>query len=389
MRPVKRVRVQPRPGPSYIAGNPQRRRSARAANRSGPSAWMRSANARVIELVHHSRAGSVRSASGYQPKLDIAEQCRLNFGRHRSGLKYGLDYLFCLHDNNGTVFDAFLERTFSWHPGGPRPHSTPWVGIVHVPPGLPDWFHPEQSHEKLFGSQLWDASRPHCLGLYAFSNYHREFLQERLGIPVNTLFLPTETPWRKWSWRKFLANRDRKVVQIGWWARNLHAIYQLQASTFRKVFLDVEHPSIRVLMEKEKRVLLSRGAFSDKMYESVQTLGYVSDRDYDHLLSENVVFLSLYDASASNAVVECMARNTPILINPLPAIVEYLGREYPFYFTSLEEAAEKLTDLDLIRRAHTYLAVHPAKEKLTGTFFLKSMAESPIYRALPAGPGPR
>ena len=81
-----------------------------------------------------------------------------------------------------------------------------------------------------------------------------------------------------------------------------------------------------------------------------------------------------------------MARNTPILINPLPAIVEYLGREYPFYFTSLEEAAEKLTDLDLICRAHKYLAVHPAKEKLTGTFFLKSMAESPIYRALPAGP---
>jgi hypothetical protein len=350
---------------------------------------MSSASARVIELVHHSRARSVRSASGYQPKLDIADQCKLNFGRHRSGLKYGLDYLLCLHNENGTVFDAFLERTLSWHPRVPRPHSTPWVGIVHVPPGLPGWFHPEQSHEKLFGSELWDASRPHCLGLYALSNYHREFLQERLGVPVNTLFLPTETPWRKWSWRRFLANRDRRVVQIGWWARNLHAIYQLRASNFRKVFLDVEHASIRVLMEKERRVLLSKGTFSDKMYESVQTLGYVSDHDYDRLLSENVVFLSLYDASASNAVVECMARNTPILINPLPAIVEYLGQEYPFYFTSLEEAAEKLTDLDLIRRAHTYLVVHPAKEKLTGTFFLKSMAESPIYRTLPTGPGLR
>ena len=55
----------------------------------------------------------------------------------------------------------------------------------------------------------------------------------------------------------------------------------------------MEHPSIRVLMEKEKDVLLSRGTFSDKMYESVQTLGYVSHHDDDHLLSENVVFLSL------------------------------------------------------------------------------------------------
>ena len=40
--------------------------------------------------------------------------------------------------------------------------------------------------------------------------------------------------------------------------------------------------------------------------------------------------------------------NTPIVINRLPAVVEYLGADYPFYFNSLEEARDKALNFDLI-----------------------------------------
>ena len=39
-----------------------------------------------------------------------------------------------------------------------------------------------------------------------------------------------------------------------------------------------------------------------------------SDEEYDKLLSENIIFVELYDSSANNLVIECIARNTPILI---------------------------------------------------------------------------
>ena len=72
-------------------------------------------------------------------------------------------------------------------------------------------------------------------------------------------------------------------------------------------------------------------------------------------MSESVVFLDLYDSIANNAVVECISRQTPILVNPIDSVVEYLGKDYPFYYYSLDEAAEKLEDDDLIKETSEYL----------------------------------
>ena len=63
--------------------------------------------------------------------------------------------------------------------------------------------------------------------------------------------------------------------------------------------------------------------------KSVEVMEHLSDSAYDELLSENVVFLNLIDASAVNTVIECIVRNTPLIINRLPAIVEILGEDYP------------------------------------------------------------
>jgi hypothetical protein len=61
------------------------------------------------------------------------------------------------------------------------------------------------------------------------------------------------------------------------------------------------------------------------------------------------------DASAVNTLIECIIRNTPILINKIPPVVEFLGENYPFYYTTFFEASQKATDLDKITHAHTYL----------------------------------
>jgi len=119
-----------------------------------------------------------------------------------------------------------------------------------------------------------------------------------------------------------------------------------------------------------------------KMVDSVKKVRFLSNRNYDNLLSENIVFLDLYDSSANNAIIECIARNTPVLVNPLEPVVEYLGKEYPLYFNSLEEAAVKAEDMEQIRAAHKYLLNHPLKPKLTGEYFRESLVQSKIYQSL-------
>lgn len=92
-----------------------------------------------------------------------------------------------------------------------------------------------------------------------------------------------------------------------------------------------------------------------KRHQSVTMLDFVTNEAYDTLLAESIVFINLVDASACNTILECIARATPILVNPLPAVVEYLGVDYPLYYTEIDEAAYLLTKRDKLEEAHQYL----------------------------------
>ncbi len=76
---------------------------------------------------------------------------------------------------------------------------------------------------------------------------------------------------------------------------------------------------------------------------------------FDKMLTRTIQFMDLKDASANNGVLECIRRHTPLLVNKHPAVQEYLGVDYPFYFESLEEANDKINNSELIVETHEYL----------------------------------
>jgi len=315
-------------------------------------------------------------------KIDLGDQRQGFYGQHRSGWYYVLEFLSRLHAAGGVRLDSFIERTFCWHPEGPRANLRPWIGFIHVPPRVPEWFQSEQSNDFILQTDLWKRSLPFCRGLFTLSRYHRLELEKRLSLPIDDLFLPTAEPELKWSWERFAANRDKKVVQVGWWLRKLHAIFMLPCRSYKKIFLRVTHTDLDGLMRRERRLLLGGGEFSDAMYDTVEQVRYVPHEAYDRLLSENVVILDLYDSSANNTVVACIVRSTPLLINRLEAVVEYLGEGYPLYFGSLEEAAAKLENQELLLAAHRYLEALPLRRHLSGEDFLQRFVNSRIYQSL-------
>jgi hypothetical protein len=93
--------------------------------------------------------------------------------------------------------------------------------------------------------------------------------------------------------------------------------------------------------------------------------------DYDKLLTNNIVFMDLYDAAANNAIVECIVRNTPIIVNKIPGIVDYLGEKYPLYYNTLDEIPRLLTE-ETIFNAHQYL-LNMNKNYLEIEFFTKEL----------------
>ncbi len=315
-------------------------------------------------------------------KIHLGSQRQGFYGQHRSGWLFVLGLLDRLQAEKGIYLDGFIERTFCWGPGGPSAILKPWIGIIHIPPQVPEWFQSEQSNDAIFKTDLWQQSLPFCQGVFTLSRYHRRALEKKLPVPIQDLFHPTEEPELKWSWERFAANREKKIVQVGWWLRRLHAIYMLPTRSYRKIFLRVTHADLDGLLKKERALLRRQGVFQDAMYDTAQEVCFLPDDGYDRLLAENLVIVDLYDSSANNTIIECMARNTPILVNPLESVREYLGDDYPLYFSSLAEAAEKAESMDAVQEAHRFLRDHPIKKKLAGEHFLRSLVDSPIYRGL-------
>ena len=323
-----------------------------------------------------------QKACAYPAKLNLGRALTNDYGRHRSGWMFALQSLKELHHDNGALVDAFLEHTFDRGQGKPQyPHRAPWVGFLHNPPAIPHWFVYHQSPQSLLANEAFQESMKSCLGLFCLSDYHKRWLENHLRVPIIRLLHPTSTPEKQFSIESFLANTDKKIIQVGSWLRKLHSIYFLPVKRLKRAIAHQHLPYIEDLFAAEKKEFQL-----EPDYGSVEVLSFLSNAQYDDLLSRNIVYLELYDSSANNTVIECIMRNTPILINPLPAVREYLGDEYPFYFTNRNQAARKAEDAALIEKTHRYLQTRPIKEQLTPEYFLQSVVESEIYRNLPCLP---
>lgn len=327
--------------------------------------------------------GLIKNILTRNRKIDLADELSGFYGKHRSGWAWAISHLKSLHNPRGVLFDSFIERTFAWDQDNIGTHKRPWIGFIHVPPNIPDWFQNYQSNDAVFASEAFCMSYPYCRGLFTLSDYHRKYLDDKLNVQINTIYHPTETPDLKWTWNNFEKNKEKKIIQVGWYLRKLHAIFQLPKSPFKKVFLKVDsYVDIKPIMNKEREMLIAKKEFTQDMYETAGTMEFVFNEEYDRLLAENILFLNLYDANANNVVLECIARNTPLLVNPVGAVKEYLGDDYPFYYDTLEEAAAKADNKDLIYQCHQYLRNYSCKKKLSGEYFLKSFKVSEIYTRL-------
>jgi hypothetical protein len=90
-------------------------------------------------------------------------------------------------------------------------------------------------------------------------------------------------------------------------------------------------------------------------HDSVEILLELDNTSYDTLLSKNIVFLQLQDCSAVNTVIECMVRNTVIIVNRHSAIEELLGVAYPGFYNSLVEASLILGNPKVIKACYKHM----------------------------------
>ncbi|GMT99593.1 hypothetical protein KH5H1_37130 [Corallococcus caeni] len=271
------------------------------------------------------------------------------------------DHLTC---RDGVLFVSAVEDQL-FHVG---PVQEPWVGVVHqVPhhdlPGFPDV-------ERLLRLKAWQASEPHCLGLWTLTDYVRRFLVDHgVRVPVGVLPYPSSRDVPSFDLDRFASRARPRLLHVGEFLRDYQAFFDLDVPTWQKQMLRPADWSTR-----------SRNV---RMNDSVDVVPPVDNAGYDELLTESAVFLHLRDAPANTAIVECIARATPVCVNRVGGVVEYLGPEYPLYDDG--NAASLLRDLGRVRDAHRYL-LERRKRFGTDEEFLEKASASAIYVSLPNPP---
>jgi hypothetical protein len=317
----------------------------------------------------------------FKPKLNLWGLTH-NFGQHRHSFNKLIDSLLPLDvGENGIKFIPFIERYFVWgdHEGeaastNPQPLDKEWIGIIHVPFDAPVWFDSRNSPEHIFQTQLWTDSLPFCKGLICFTEELQKDVQEWYpNLPALSVPHPTELndlkPFDFTAYQRF-----PRIVQVGDWLRKLQSVYQLHTESHQKLILI--KPCTREYMRREIEV------FGDYRNDSVTELEFVSNQEYDSLLSSSVVLCLLYATAANNVVIECIARGTPILINPLPSVIEYLGEDYPLYVKDIYEAETLLKKENKIKAASHYLLKRQKYIDLSFQGWLEKIARSDFYNNL-------
>lgn len=334
--------------------------------------------------------------------------------------------------NENILMDAYVDRTFHWgqtilKAAGKLPYTSPWVGFVHH---TFDTSFSEYNCVSLFSNPVFLESLQSCRALITLSVDLQRKVKEALNekgfgnVQVFNMLHPTEEPAVKFSMTAFRTNQNRYLVQIGSWLRNPYSIYKLVIPpstnrwSLKKAVLkgqsmentfpppsfiqaiedtaqeyayasssglpamcrnDNNSPDIptseSTRRQRANKYVLGLLDYINKNEDSVTTIDFLDDQMYDELLSKNIVFLHLVDCSAVNTIMECIVRNTPFIVNRLPALEEILGESFPGFYSDLDNVPIMLSREDTIERIHEFLVSRTAdlKVRLQLDYFMKDL----------------
>lgn len=283
-----------------------------------------------------SGSGSGSGSGGNPPEKSIKlkrfpdDKEVIGKGFHRSGWPYVLGHLSSIHSSKGILFDDFVEQNFCYR-SKPEIYREPWVGVFHHPPGIPYFGNYSEKLEVFTKSEEFQESAKELKFAITLSEFHAEALREIVDCPVISIPHPAKFGFREWDERSWLFNPDKRAIQLGFYLRNTQLIRQIPPiRRVNKTRLWINRPWVNEYDFRVRKYWEAENTRDE--FEDFSDKYFLTPSSFDRMLSKNVVVMEFFTCSASNGVLDCIIRNTPLIVNRHPAVVEYLGEDYPLYF---------------------------------------------------------
>jgi len=314
------------------------------------------------------------------------------------------------------IFDEWLEKKYTWDSTiKANQYSYPFLSFIHDPPlsHIPeDLYNVFQTHDTF---QLLEKNadfleeKENLKILITLSDFHKKYIDRNELVDTSTivtnLYHPLELSSKKhvFDIQAFIENDNKSLFMIGWWLRKYDIFLKLSCNKTiiikkkegkhilkyikNEIYKTIEFPKsstlsynsdlisdINIIANTDTNIKKLEPDFTENEKYILTTkwnttiCNFLEDDLYDQIFLKNIIFLDIYSCSANNIILECIMHSTPILVCNHPAIIEYLGIDYPFYFTNKEDAERKTQDLGLIMKTHHYLK-NMDKSRFTYPYF--------------------
>ena len=294
------------------------------------------------------------------------------------------------NDSADIIIDEFIERTFDWDycfnndkPQVLPHHKKDWIGFIHNPMIIPKPFDIKQTPINMCARLPFVLAMRNCKGIFTLSDdleEHVRYIFTQYGfdhVLVETLLHPTPLDVEEFNLNAFL--EKPQVTCLGYWLRDFEKYWLLDTQMPKNVLLGRLPYAHQIYDQQMKEFKRKQEYTGEQIKGNVIVHKHLENKEFDKFMTDTIGFLYLIDTSANNGVTDCISRNIPLLVNPHPAVVQYLGEDYPFYYNTLETADKKINDIELIKETHLYLK-NMDKSRLDIKTFMTEFEASEIYQ---------
>lgn len=233
----------------------------------------------------------------------------------------------------------------------------PWIGIIHFTNNLPGYL---KTQEIAHVIKAASSSLNSCIGIITLSKYNQQLVKNLLPkqIPIYYIKHPIEKIDKSFNIENFLIqsnNKQPNIIQLGAQYRIVSTIYTIKASNY-KIWLSGINKinSINIVRHELNYLNIPETNLNKVEIKRTDTID-----EFDELLLNNIVIIPLWNASANNSVLECMEMNIPAFVTRLPSTEEYLGKNYPMFYSNISEVEEIINNKSLFQQkykeTHAYL----------------------------------
>jgi len=264
------------------------------------------------------------------------------------------------------ILHPFLDRdTLFFSDNLKALKGKPWMGIIHFPTHGAPLMHPNINSVNVVKYINASEYKEKCNGLITLTAKSQKILSAITDIPIYRAWHPKSVDNYEFKVEKYF--KRPTLRHPGKAYRNFTPYFTLNTKLNKVIHIQPE-----CSWQIDHNLEIDGKLTSDYQVEINKT--FLPNKQYIKNLTTSIGFGYYFDCEASNAILEHLMTHTPIIVNRLPSIEEYLGSDYPMYYENISSDPDRfLLNRSFIHDVSKYLKSRSQMREFTIDYFCKTI----------------